>query len=94
MPDYISNSCECNATTKVSNVTPILACNCEVTEETKARARAQTKARIWKEVGRSSAHRTSMIAGMMVAKEGKPTGVGLKHASYARYLAKKKGCCI
>ena len=93
MPDYIANDCECNATTQVSNSTPVLACNCVMTEEGEALARAQLQKRIWREVGRSSAHRTSMMAGMMVAKEGKLTGVGLKHGSYARYLAKKNGCC-
>lgn len=94
MPDYVANDCECNATTEESDTTPALACNCEVTEEGQALARSQNRKRIWKEVGRSSAHRTSMMASMVVAKAGQPTGLGIKHASYARYLAKKKGKII
>lgn len=87
MPDYIANDCDCNEAT-TSTTTPVRACDCGVVDSSK-----ETLQRIWKEVGRSSAHRTSMMASLVVAKAGTPTGVGVKHASYARYLAKKKGCC-
>jgi len=87
MPDYVSNDCECNAATE-STTTPLRACDCGVVDSSK-----ETQQRIWREVGRSSAHRTSIMASLVVAKAGEPTGVGVKHASYARYLAKKKGGC-
>lgn len=45
-------------------------------------------------VRRSSSGYTGSLASLTVSEEGKTQGVGVKHDSYARYLAKKKGCIL
>jgi hypothetical protein len=45
-------------------------------------------------VRRSSSGYTSSLASLTISEEGKPKGVGVKHDSYARYLAKRKGCLL
>ena len=87
MPDYARNDCECNETSETTT-TPLRACDCGVVDSSK-----ETRKRIWKEVGRASSHRTTMLASMVCEASTKATGVGKKHASYARYLAKKKALC-
>lgn len=42
-------------------------------------------------VRRSSSNYTMSLASLTTYNHGTPQGVGVKHGSYARYLAKKKG---
>ena len=90
MPDYI----RCNETSE-STTTPLRACDCGVIDSCVIdSSKEATWERTWREVG-SSNHRTSIMASMVISSENKPKNVGVKHASYARYLAKKKAavCC-
>lgn len=45
-------------------------------------------------VRRSSSNYTMSLSTLTTFKESTPQGVGVKHDSYARYLAKKKGCLL
>jgi len=45
-------------------------------------------------VRRSSSGYTGSLSSLTVSQESNPRGVGVKHDSYARYIAKKKGCLL
>lgn len=45
-------------------------------------------------VRRSSSGYTNSLASLTVNNEETLQGVGVKHDSYARYIAKKKGCLL
>jgi hypothetical protein len=88
---YASNDCECNgATTTTAATTLKHTCDCGVIDDSR-----ETQLRISNQVRRFSSHRTSHLASFASIKSGATTtGVGVKHGSYERYLARKKARCL
>lgn len=80
MPEYIANDCDCYASIE-QITTPRRVCDC--VSSSVYQSNRTTK--------RSSSERTSILASLVSVKSEKKMD---KHASYARYLAKKKRCLM